>query len=43
MAMFMFWDWPLVALNPRHIAAFYEWIFSLRFYVSNLDGVEGRL
>ncbi|KAF3596505.1 hypothetical protein DY000_02020852 [Brassica cretica] len=29
MAVFMFWDWPLVALNPRRIAAFYEWIFSL--------------
>ncbi|KAF2594453.1 hypothetical protein F2Q70_00043359 [Brassica cretica] len=29
MAVFMFWDWPLVALNPRRIAAFYEWIFSV--------------
>ncbi|KAF3510024.1 hypothetical protein F2Q69_00006779 [Brassica cretica] len=33
MAMFMFWDRPLVALNRRCIAAFYEWIFSLRFFV----------
>ncbi|KAF3511982.1 hypothetical protein F2Q69_00007536 [Brassica cretica] len=32
MAVFMFWDWPLVALNPGCIAAFYEWIFSLRLW-----------
>ncbi|KAF2552710.1 hypothetical protein F2Q68_00033942 [Brassica cretica] len=30
MAMFMFWDWPLVALNPCRFAAFYERMISLR-------------
>ena len=43
MAMFMFWEWPLVALNPCRFTAFYEWTISLRSDVSYLDGVEGRL
>ncbi|KAF3541759.1 hypothetical protein F2Q69_00023194 [Brassica cretica] len=30
MAMFMFWDWPLVAFNPYRSAAFHEWMISLR-------------
>ncbi|KAF3541760.1 hypothetical protein F2Q69_00023195 [Brassica cretica] len=33
MAMFMFWDWPLVALNPFRSADFYEWMISLRLNV----------
>ncbi|KAF3596575.1 hypothetical protein DY000_02020462 [Brassica cretica] len=32
MAMFMFWDWPLVALNPCRFTAFYEWMISLRLW-----------
>ncbi|KAF3484807.1 hypothetical protein F2Q69_00052243 [Brassica cretica] len=38
-------DWPLVALNPRRVAAFYEWIFSLRLWqdLGLLLGLRGAM